>query len=353
MKKILYFALLATVFMACDKNNDNNHQPTPDSGLLVLNEGLRMMNNASISYYDLDSGTVTQDLFFEQNGRQLGDIANDILIYGGKIYITVGFSSTVEITDLSLKSIETISLTDGTNIREPHGMTSHNGKVYIVCFDGHVAKLDTASLAIEGYVKVGSNPENICISKGSAYVTNSGGMNYLVGADYDSTVSVIDLATFTETQKITVGKNPFSIGVNANGDVIVGCRGNYDKIPYSLNRINTSTNTFDKTFANITPADFVMKGSIAYMYNHDFATGQSQYIAFDTETEITVSAGFIADPSLIQTPYGLNVNIENEDIYLSNADYIGDGKVFAFDKTGVKRFEFPVGLWPKKIVVLK
>ncbi|MCL2682981.1 MAG: Ig-like domain-containing protein [Bacteroidales bacterium] len=320
--------------------------------LLVLNEGLRGMNNSSITSYDLVTGQVTQDVFFKQNGRILGDIANDILIYGGKIYISVGFSSTIEVTDLELNSIQQISLKDGSRNREPHGLAAHDGKVYIACFDGYVARLDTVSIEIDGFVKVGYNPENIAISKGFAYVTNSGGMNYLIGLDYDSTVSVIDLVTFTEVKKIVVEKNPFSIGVDANGDIIVGCRGDYI-IPYSLHRINTTTNTYDKKFAGITPTDFVMKGNIAYYYNYNWSTFTGEYVEYNTATETIVRPSFINNPSLIETPYAININHENEDIYLSNAEYMGNGKVFAFDKNGAKRFEFTAGIWPKKIVILK
>jgi YVTN family beta-propeller protein len=326
----------------------------PDSRLIVLNEGLRGMNNASITHYNFATGEVSEEcVFFAQNGRRLGDIGNDILIYGGKIYISVGFSSTIEITDLNFKSIKQISLKDGSKNREPHGLAAHNGKVYIACFDGHVLRLDTVTTEIDNLVKVGDNPENIAISKDFAYVTNSGGMNFVVDADYDNTVSVIDLATFTEVKKITVDLNPFSIGVDETGDIIVGCRGNYIGIPYSLHRINTTTNTYDKKFEGITPADFVMNRNTLYYYNFDWITSTGQYVEFNTLTETVTRPSFISDPSLIGTPYAISINKENEDIYLSHAEYMGDGTVFAFDKTGVKRFEFTAGLWPKKIVVLK
>ncbi|MDR1951161.1 MAG: YncE family protein, partial [Bacteroidales bacterium] len=165
-KQFSTFVILTIFFVSCIKEPKKQDVIIPDSGLLVLNEGLRGMNNSSITYYDFETDSVHQDMFFRQNNRDLGDIANDILIYGGKIYITVGFSSTIEVTDLTLKTIKQISLKDGSKNREPHGLAAHNGKIYIACFDGHVAKLDTASLIVEGFVKVGDNPENIAISQG-------------------------------------------------------------------------------------------------------------------------------------------------------------------------------------------
>jgi len=190
MKKILTSSLIAVAFFSCKKPNTPTEIIIPDTGLYVLNEGNGGLSNADMTYYDFETGLVYQNVFFNQNDRELGDVGNDILIYGGKIYISVGGSSTIEITDLDLKSIKQISF-DGNSVkaREPQGLAAHNGKVYIVCFDGHVAKLDTVTLTVEDFVAVGDNPLDIAISKGFAYVTNSGGMNYLIGADYDSTVS--------------------------------------------------------------------------------------------------------------------------------------------------------------------
>jgi YVTN family beta-propeller protein len=357
MKKILTIAILATALLACKKDSKNEIPViVPDAGLLVLNEGSSNQNNASISYYDFETKTVTQDMFFAQNERHLGDVANDILVYGGKIYITVGFSSTVEVTDLNLKSIERISLTDGAKNREPHGLACHNGKVYIACFDGYVARLDTSSLSIENYVKVGDNPENICISNDFAYVTNSGGMNYLVDADHDSTVSVIDLNTFTETEKIIVGKNPFSIGTDENGNVIVGCRGDYGMTtPFSLVRINTNDHSVH-TFTDVMASDFSINKSTIYFYNTAYDADWNvigiDYTAYNTTNGN--KANLLTNSSLITMPYAININQENEDIYVSDAiDYTNAGRAFIFDKNGEKQFDFETGISPKKIVVLK
>jgi DNA-binding beta-propeller fold protein YncE len=176
--------------------------------------------------------------------------------------------------------------------------------------------------------------------------------------NYDSTVSVINLTTFEETKRIVVGKNPASIGIDATGDVIVGCWGDNDfmTIPlcYSLHRINAATHAVDKTFSNIFPANFVMKNSLAYVYSVSYMTGEKEFIEFNTATDAVTNSNFIANPNLINVPYGIAINNENEDIYISDAvDYSNAGRVFVFDKSGVKRFDFETGICPKRIVVLK
>ncbi|MCL2413607.1 MAG: YncE family protein, partial [Bacteroidales bacterium] len=149
LKKLLNIALVATIIFSSSCSSDDDLQPGDGrpitTGILVLNEGLWGMNNSDITAFEIETGLVEQDVFFRQNGRHLGDTPNDILVYGSKIFITVGGSSTLEITDLQLNSIEQISLIQNNVPRNPRGLASHNGKVYFALFDGYVARLDTAS----------------------------------------------------------------------------------------------------------------------------------------------------------------------------------------------------------------
>lgn len=356
LKKIINIALIATVIFSCTR--DNNDPPEipllRDPKLIVLNEGLDGANNASITLKNLKTGEISQNVFSTQNGRHLGDLGNDILVYGGKIYIAMGGSATIEITDLEFKSIRQILLTEGAHAspyREPQSLAAYNGNVYIVCFSGYVLRLDTLTLEINGIIEVGDNPEGIAISNGFAFVANSGGMNFLVGAVQDSTVSVINLATFTEERQIVVGLNPMHIGVDASGNIIVHTAGNWADIPAGLHRINGTTRTFDRTFEDVSPSNFVMNGDIAFYYKIDWSTFTVQFIEFNTITGVKRS--FINDPSAIGNPHAININRENGNIYVSDADFVSDGSVFAFDSNGDKLFEFPAGLWPKRIVVLR
>ena len=65
--------------------------------LLVLNEGLFRQGNASLSIIDLKDTSVVNNVFLNLNGQKLGDTGNDMRLYGGKIYIVLHGSSTVEV----------------------------------------------------------------------------------------------------------------------------------------------------------------------------------------------------------------------------------------------------------------
>jgi YVTN family beta-propeller protein len=115
-------------------------------------------------------------------------------------------------------------------------MAFKGGKMYVSAYVGSVAtpemlgsvfEIDTASLSVTREVKVGHQPDELCIVDDKLYVCNSGG--YLMNR-YDSTLSVIDLNTFTETEKITVGLNPTRIRVDDQKHLWVCCQGNYRKV---------------------------------------------------------------------------------------------------------------------------
>ena len=68
--------------------------------MYILSEGLFNLNNSSLGRYVFGSGQLTYDYFRNCNRRGLGDTANDMEIYDGKLYVVVNVSSVIEIIDL-------------------------------------------------------------------------------------------------------------------------------------------------------------------------------------------------------------------------------------------------------------
>lgn len=72
-----------------------------DGTAYVLNEGNWGANEASLSRVDMATGNITNNVFGTTNGRDLGDVAQDLVVYGTKAYVTVSFSNTVEVVSIS------------------------------------------------------------------------------------------------------------------------------------------------------------------------------------------------------------------------------------------------------------
>src|SRR4051812_46972655 len=97
---ILFVALLIVGMTACKKDKDDAQAPKVTTGVYVLNEGLFNKNNSMLSYYDFSTGTVSTDYFAKANsGTGLGDTGNDMVIYGGKLYIVMNESSVLTVAD--------------------------------------------------------------------------------------------------------------------------------------------------------------------------------------------------------------------------------------------------------------
>ncbi len=351
---ILAFSLIA--FLAScerDKKNNTKDQPTSSSikGIYILNEGTWGGNNASLTYYDFVTGKTYEDYFEYKTQRKLGDVANDIQIYGSKMYIIVNVSSRIEILDLNGNFIDSIPLKTGNKAREPRCIAFNAGKAYVTAFDGTVIKIDTATLKEEASISVGLSPDGICIANNKIYVANSGGKEYATG--YDKTVSIIDIATFSEIKKINVVVNPYKLWVNGN-DIFLLSRGNYADAFYTLQKISALTDEV-AIIPNIAPENFAINNNIAYCYTFDYTTLTDTIRAWNISTNAYLSDNFITDGSTVSIPYGIDVDKISGDVFVCDAvSFLGErGYLYCFDKNGKKKYTIDAGLNPSKIVLIR
>jgi YVTN family beta-propeller protein len=331
--------------------NNNLSGSAETHKIYILSEGLFNMNNSSLAMYDPQTGKLEKDIFLAKNKRGLGDTANDMAIYGSKLYVVVNVSSQIEVIDaasgLSLRRIPVFD--DKMIARQPRYIAFHSNKAYVSCFDGTVLRIDTTTLAIDATVKAGRNPDGIAISNGKIYVSNSGGLSF---PDYDNTVSVIDIETFTEIKKITVAVNPSQIHADSQGNVFVVSRGNYGAEGYFFQRISAHTDQLEETYEGLKVLNFTLHNDTAWLYHHDFNGGEPAVQVFDCKTGKIVEQQFITDGTRLQTPYGINVNPYNGDVYLTDArSYVMWGHALCFDKQGKLKYRLnEVGMNPNKMV---
>jgi len=290
---------------------------------------------------------VNNQFFLEQTNLSLGDTGNDIKRYGNKIYIVVNVSSTIEVLDASsFHSIKQIDMKVGTAPKQPRYITFAGSKAYVSCYDGFVDVIDTVSLTVEQRIQVGTNPEGLEVSNGKLYVANSGGLSFPI---MDSTISVIDLNTQLEIEKLTVGVNPGSIIKDNQGDIYVVSRGDYGSIPSQLYRIDSQSDSVVETFSfEVTSlCSFENNFLIAYQ---DPSGGSSSIGLFDPITESMINASYI-NTSAISTLYGIQYNPFNQRIYLTDAmNYTNTGFVKSYSSSGSFIVDYHVGLNPSKMV---
>ena len=96
--KYLIYLLFSLLLHACDDmvdqdipggNSNGNVIETGTSEMYVLNEGLFNLNNSTLMRYSFKDSRMDMNYFRSLNRRGLGDTANDMAIYGEKLYIVV------------------------------------------------------------------------------------------------------------------------------------------------------------------------------------------------------------------------------------------------------------------------
>ena len=303
-----------------------------EGGLYVLCEGNMGSNKARLDYINLENGTYYSNWYGSQNPnvvKELGDVGNDIQQYGGRLYAVINCSHKVEVMDLQARHIGKIDL---PNCRY---VAFKGSKMYVSAYVGSLAdpdllgsvyEVDTATLEVKREVKVGHQPDELCVVDDRLYVCNSGG--YLTN-HYDSTVSVIDLASFTEIEKINVGLNPTRLRVDDQKRLWVCCQGNYQDVKPQVVVIGGPR--IETPCANIS-----IQGSTAYVMDNE----TKRLRAFSTLdfTEQTQPV----DISNYENPYGLLAT--NEALYVTDAkNYVSSGVLHCYSYDGREHWNAKTG----------
>lgn len=317
------------------------------TGFYLLNEGNMGSNKATIDYFDYESGNYNKNIFAERNPgvvKELGDVGNDIQIYGSKLYIAVNCSHFVEVMDSkTAKHIATIPIPNCRYI-EFEGryayVTSYAGPVEIDpnARLGYVAKVDTATLEVVAECTVGYQPEDMVICNGKLYVANSGG--YRV-PNYDNRVFVIDLESFQVVKTMEVGINLHRMVQDAYGNIYVSSRGDYYGTPSKTFIIDSNRDIVTDTLHTLPNSNMVAGGDSLYVLSNEFNYTTNSYTisyaVYDMVQKRIVSRNFISDGTekKIKTPYGLAVNPQTREIFVTDAgDYVTPGMLYCFDRYG-------------------
>lgn len=359
---LLMGCVLPLFYASCDDMEDKPVTSTVEgqitetgtAEIYILSEGLFNLNNSSLTRYSFRTHQLKTNYFSTINKRGLGDTANDIALYGNKLYIVVNVSSTLEVVDFTTgQSIKQIPMrTENGSSRQPRHIAFHKDKAYVCSFDGTVARIDTTSLEIEATVKAGRNPESLCVQNEKLYVSNSGGLDYTEGIGVDNTVSVIDLASFTEIKKITVGPNPGCILPDSENFVYVATHGkNIVEGDYHLVKINSRTDEVERVFDEKV-MNFAIQGNVGYLYNYNYQTEDASIKMFNLQTGETIREHFITDGTQIHTPYGIHINPYSGNVYITEAySYTVTGDVLCFNQNGQLQFRLNrIGLNPNTVV---
>ena len=343
------FSVLAIFISDCIGNSNAILEAPPaqfTEGVYILNEGNFSRGNSTLSFYLPESQELFSDVFKSVNGRDLGDIGNDIVVHESRAYIVVNVSEKIEIiSTIDHSSVATVKFRPGTS---PYriAIAPNLQRAYVTnLLEASVSVLDLNSLEfIVEKIEVGDNPWGLAYADGKVYVCNS-------GFGSGRTVSVIDGFTHQVINTIAVSENPTEVGLDSEGKLWIVCSGNFGFIDPSAEtpgKFFVLNPTNDEILDSIEVGGHL--GEIAFS-NDGFAyvVGDLGIIKIDTE-----NAAIVMDPFIPGVHYTVAVDGTTNEIYVSDGkDFVQNGVITVHTSAGVATNQFEVGVAPGSVAFVR
>lgn len=342
------------VSFVTEQTTGGNTSATDIVGLYVLCEGNMGSNKCTLDYLDLGhTSTYYRNIYGDRNPNtvmELGDVGNDIAIYGSRLWMVINCSNKVEVCEaMTARRIGQVDIANARYLAFDRGfayVSSYAGPVKVdeKAPLGRVYKVDTLTLAKVDSVVVGYQPEELAIRGKELYVANSGG--YRV-PKYDDRITVIDLETFAVKREIEVAINLHRLRIDSHGTLWASSRGNYFDTPSRLYWIaeDGQQGYIDRGVSNMT-----LTGDSLYCigstFNYLSGSYEKDYFMVDCATR-SVVATTIFDADELQSitiPYGIVVNPIERDFYLMDArNYVSSGRLLHFLADGTFDWKVDTG----------
>ena len=382
MKHLVYYILTLLLLSACrqdvmivpmEKSDPGGKTQKGDIvGMYLLNEGNMGSNKSSLDYLDLSDSTAHyyRNIYSERNPStvmSLGDVGNDCQIYGSRLWLVINCSNKVEVAHaddavrigkVDIPNCRYVTFKDGYAY-----VSSYVGSVYSGSSSplGSVYKVDTLSLQKVDSCTVGYQPEEMAIIGNRLYVANSGGYQGMTGQGYESTVSVIDLASMQEVDKIEVAPNLHHLKADKYNQLWVTARGNYMDEESTIWWLEPDANGEMKVVGHLDQpvSDLCIVGDSLYFYGSQWSevtmTNTVTYGIINVKTHQVVNTSLSDAPEIskIRMPYGIIVNPIHRDFYLMDAkNYVSSGELLHFLPDGTFDWKVKTGDIPAQAAFL-
>jgi YVTN family beta-propeller protein len=352
MRKIYHltiYTLIAIAFTGCMDDEVMPVSPIDlygSRGVFIVNEGNYLYGNSSLSYYDINTKEVINDIFSVANGIPLGDVAYSMVIRNGKGYIVVNNSGCIHVVDANTilleKTIE--GLTSPRNILFLNDNTALVSDLYArgisivdLLRNKVVGKIKTGSLSMPFY----QHPTENLLQIGNRIFTNCW--------SYDNKVLVIDAESLAVVDSVEVGIQPLQMLADANGKIWVMNDGGYFGSPFgaekpSLMRLNPQTLEVEMRLNFASQMDRLGQmatnpagDTLYYICNHLFRMPIS--------SETLQVTPFVSRSGRNFRALGIDPNTGN--IFISDAsDYTSEGSIYVYKPSGSPVDTFSVGIIP-------
>lgn len=316
---------------------------TSGRGLFICNEGNFQYGNATLSYYDPQTKSVENEVFYRANAMKLGDVAQSMIIHNGIGWVVVNNSHVVFAIDpTTFKEVGRI-----TGLTSPRYINFvSDDKAYITqIWDNRIFIINPKRYEVTGYIEV---PDMTSEQGSTEQMVQLGKYLYVNCWSYQNRLLKIDTETDSIVAELEVGIQPTSLALDCNGKLWTVTDGGYEGSPYgyeapALYRIDPETLSIERTFSfakGDAPSEVQIngRGDTLYWINDDIWS-------MSVDADRVPVRPFLDSRGTIY--YGLTVDPKSDEVYIADAvDYTQQGKIYRYSARGELLDEFYVGIIP-------
>lgn len=327
--------------------------PFPESGLIVLCEGLWNYNNSDIYVYSNSTGKTLNSYFKTATGEYLGDIISDMkVIEDGRIIFTATGTKELILLNYKVPAI-TSKITIPYDRAAPRSLTTIGDRYYYTDLYRDEVRSGIISDTLSPPNKVyptGPAPEDIIAHNGKLYIANSGFGDYRKEVKNAGTLQILDPNT-GKSEYIYIGPNLIQLTINRTENYIA-C--GYLNTPSAVEKgelggikfVDLTTNNIlremplkdfsDVVLSESTGAIYYLSEGGLYVFPHINSRAIPQLILENKTKDVWPS---------------LSIDDANSQLLIGNArNYQSDGEVIVVSTDGTLLRTIQVGKNPRKVV---
>lgn len=361
-KKVLVILFLSIILAACVEEPSKPKEPTiSNPQVLVLCEGIWGSDNSLISSINKETNESVIDYYKQQNGKNLGDLAMDIVEFGDTCFVVMSTSGRIEaINKNNCKSLAVMVLPENSTPRKLVIINDSTAYVTLL-FKRGIIKFNPRSMKLgDRIIETGPYPEGICYLDDNLFVANSGYGDlyaHLNGAGTLSNVVLNDAEAVASNKFI--GKNLIECIADKKRNQIITAYYNLPSLKDSLGGIviidsktGSILNRWETRASDITLS--LSRDTLFFINGNTEGVKGISYI--DLNDKSKGIKDLIINPKQKDIWYSLAVSPDGKELWVANAkSFKENGEILVYDinSTLTYKKKYNTGINPNKILFLK